>query len=332
MKIKKIEYYHERIELSESYDLSYSKLKEFEFIKTIITLENRDTLLGEVVPLVGYTNENIFSIVNVLKQLTEDFLPINLDEYIVNLTNIIDTQNCFALSSIIPPLEYYLEGENRNELVIERKDIICFVKVNTKTIKELHSELTFLKKIGHKSIKIKLGLDFYEDIETINKLSKANVLDLEIRFDVNGAYNLEQTLFIMRLLNELIPNCEYLEQPMRSFTNEDITKISNETKIPLMLDESIYSIKDINKAYNAGIKFIKLKLSKFGSYSKLLEALMLAKEKNINVVFGNGVATDISNFYELHFFMKHKNLFYKSSESVGFNKYNNYIKYKISIK
>ena len=99
--------------------------------------------------------------------------------------------------------------------------------------------------------------------------------------------------------------------------------------IPIMIDESIYSLVDIKKAYDIGAKFIKIKLCKYGSLYHLHEALDYAKSLGLNVVFGNGVATDISNYYEMLFYLNNKDKIYGATEGVGFLKLKRFQKFNL---
>ena len=100
--------------------------------------------------------------------------------------------------------------------------------------------------------------------------------------------------------------------------------------VPIMIDESIYGLEDIKKAKEIGAKYIKLKLCKFGGLKILEAALDYAKTLGLHVVFGNGVATDIANYYELNFYKKNKNKIFGATESVGFQKIKKSLKFNIT--
>ena len=87
-----------------------------------------------------------------------------------------------------------------------------------------------------------------------------------------------------------------------------------------MLDESIYTVNDVNRAAQVGCQWIKLKLCKQGGIDELLQLAKHAKSIGLKVVIGNGVATDVSNLLELWVYDRYRHLFDGASESNGFAK------------
>ena len=69
--------------------------------------------------------------------------------------------------------------------------------------------------------------------------------------------------------------------------------------IPLMLDESIYSAREIERAAELGAAtYIKVKLMKFSSLSRLEASIHRIRELGMRPVLGNGVAADVGCWME----------------------------------
>ena len=69
--------------------------------------------------------------------------------------------------------------------------------------------------------------------------------------------------------------------------------------MPMMLDESIYGLADIERAAALGAAaYIKFKLMKAGGLDRLVEALERIKALGLKPVLGNGVASDIGCWME----------------------------------
>ena len=69
--------------------------------------------------------------------------------------------------------------------------------------------------------------------------------------------------------------------------------------VPMMLDESIYGMEDIERAARLGAaRFIKLKLMKMGSLESLARGIRRIRELGMEPVLGNGVACEVGCWME----------------------------------
>ena len=69
--------------------------------------------------------------------------------------------------------------------------------------------------------------------------------------------------------------------------------------LPLMLDESIYSLREIERAAELrAADYIKVKLMKFNSLARLDAAIARIEALGLKPVLGNGVATELSCWME----------------------------------
>ncbi len=69
--------------------------------------------------------------------------------------------------------------------------------------------------------------------------------------------------------------------------------------VPMMLDESIYGLSDIERAAALGAaRYIKLKLMKMGSLERLAQGIARIRELGMEPVLGNGVAGEVGCWME----------------------------------
>lgn len=330
MKIVDINYYIEHVKLKESYMLSYKTLDSYDVVVTEIILDNK-TIYGEVTPLEGYTDETIEDILKEFDRIKPLVIGKNVENSLKILYDEINEFNSFALSALVPPIENYLYNyeDLYSNVLLDRKDLIYALKIE----QDKNDILNEIKQIiinGYITIKIKVGKCLKNELELVELLAKFNLENLKIRFDANGGYTFSEADIFLKSLSKISNNVEYLEQPLcRKCWIELEALINIGHDIPIMIDESIYSLKDIKKSYDIGAKFIKIKLCKYGSLYHLQKALDYAKSLGLNVVFGNGVSTDIANYYELSFYSKNKPKIYGATESVGFLKTQKYLKYNL---
>lgn len=330
MKIVDINYYIEHVKLKQSYMLSYKSLDSYDAVVTKIILDN-NIIYGEVTPLEGYTDETIEDILKELDRIKPLVIGEDIENSLKILYDEINEFNSFALSALVPPIENYLYNyeELYSKILLGKKDLIYALKIEQDK-DDILNELEQIIINGYITIKIKVGKCLKNELEIVELLANFNLGNLKIRFDANGGYSFNEADIFLKSLSKISNNVEYLEQPLcRKCWNELEALINMGHSIPIMIDESIYSLNDIKKSYDIGAKFIKIKLCKYGSLHHLQKALDYAKSLGLNVVFGNGVSTDIANYYELNFYSKNKSRIYGATESVGFLKTQKYLKYNL---
>jgi L-alanine-DL-glutamate epimerase-like enolase superfamily enzyme len=152
-------------------------------------------------------------------------------------------------------------------------------------------------------------------------LSQLAQPEVRFRFDANQGYTLGEAKAFVRHVGDLLFDCtELVEQPLPPVAWPEMATLAGASAVPLMLDESIHGLADIARAREVGCSLIKLKLCKQGSTSALIDAAFYAEKLGLNVVVGNGVATDVVNVLELDACRRHPSLLGRASESNGFSK------------
>jgi L-alanine-DL-glutamate epimerase-like enolase superfamily enzyme len=117
------------------------------------------------------------------------------------------------------------------------------------------------------------------------------------RLDGNQGYRPEQALeFVRRMSPQAI---ELFEQPCQDNDWDAAVQVARVSPVPMMLDESIYESRDIEKAGQLqAAQYIKLKLVKSGGLSSLLDDLQSITTHGMKRVMGNGVASEIGCWME----------------------------------
>jgi L-alanine-DL-glutamate epimerase-like enolase superfamily enzyme len=113
---------------------------------------------------------------------------------------------------------------------------------------------------------------------------------------------------------------ELVEQPLPAVAWDEMKTLAAASRVPLMLDESIQRREDAERARETGCAWIKLKLCKQGGSLELIDLAEYARHVGLDVILGNGVATDIVNVLELDVCRRRPDLFRRASESNGFAK------------
>ena len=169
---------------------------------------------------------------------------------------------------------------------------------------------------GFTTIKIKVGKDVNADIKKINNIQTYLNGRATLRIDANRGYTKKDGCkFVQGLNPDFI---ELFEQPCDANDWDANAAVAKLSHIPIMLDEPICSIKDIEKASKLkGVGLCKLKLKRFLSITKLTEAIKYAHKLGLKIVLGDGLGTEINCWMEARIA---KNLIDNAGEYNGFLK------------
>jgi L-alanine-DL-glutamate epimerase-like enolase superfamily enzyme len=153
---------------------------------------------------------------------------------------------------------------------------------------------------GYGTVKVKVGFDPAGDARVVAWAQEAVGGRAGIRIDANQGFSAAQAIdFVSRLSNESI---ELFEQPCAAGDWDAHMKVlpaARDRGIPLMLDESIYSLREIERAAELeAATYIKVKLMKFSGLSRLEAAIRRIRGLGMRPVLGNGVAADVGCWME----------------------------------
>jgi O-succinylbenzoate synthase len=153
---------------------------------------------------------------------------------------------------------------------------------------------------GYRTLKVKVGFDPVADARNVAAAQRAVAGRAKLRVDANQGFTREQAIdFVSRLSNQSI---ELFEQPCGKDdwdAHMAVVPVARDRGIPLMLDESIYTEREIDRVAELGAAaFVKVKLMKFTSVARLEAAIARIRALGLTPVLGNGVATDIGCWME----------------------------------
>jgi len=130
-------------------------------------------------------------------------------------------------------------------------------------------------------IKLKLGSD--DDVARVAAV-RAVRPDARIYVDANAGWSPEEAV---RQAKELAPyNLEMIEQPVAKDDIEGMGYVQAHTGVPIVADESVRSLADVEALATAGVKGINLKLMKIGGLIPALKMLWRGKELGQKIMLG----------------------------------------------
>lgn len=158
-------------------------------------------------------------------------------------------------------------------------------------------EVEAILAAGFRTIKVKVGFGVEADLGIVSAAQFAAAGRATLRLDANRGFTREDGC---RFAASLDPSGIMLfEQPCEADDWAANAAVARVSTVPVMLDESIYGMDDIDRAAAVpGVGFIKLKLKKAGGLDLLCAGLKRIRRLGAQPVLGDGVSTEISCWME----------------------------------
>ena len=161
----------------------------------------------------------------------------------------------------------------------------------------VHEEVEHRLQEGFRTFKVKVGKDVLRDLERVRVVQRALAGRATIRLDANRGFSRADGCRFAAALEPA--GIELFEQPCAADDWTANAAVAQASAVPVMLDESIYGMADIERAAALeGVGLIKLKLKKLGSLERLKRGLERIRELGMEPVLGDGVAAEIGCWME----------------------------------
>lgn len=165
-------------------------------------------------------------------------------------------------------------------------------------IGKLEREIENLLAKGYRTLKVKVGWQPDSDLRQVDAVRRIVAGRANMRIDGNQGYTLDEARDFLKRLDPA--GVELVEQPCAAGDWDAACALARIGGAPLMLDESIFTLDDIDRAAELRcVSYIKLKLMKLGDLDTLEKGLKQIADRGIKAVLGNGVATDLGCWMEI---------------------------------
>ena len=278
--------------LARPYHLSFATLRHFELFLVAARIDGREGL-GECVPLPGYSPESAESVWASLRAQAPALAGRPADEALAAL-ELERERRPFAATPLVAAIETALERRApATEAVVP-----LVGTVGGNDAEEAAGDAERLLAAGHRTLKVKVGWDPAADARRVARIQHAVAGRALLRIDANQAWDLEQARSFVERVEPV--GIELFEQPFPPAAWEQSVALARISPLPLMLDESIESEADLERAIGLGCaQVVKFKLAKAGGLAALERLIRRARAGGLEVVLGNGVAGDIENLGEI---------------------------------
>jgi L-alanine-DL-glutamate epimerase-like enolase superfamily enzyme len=162
---------------------------------------------------------------------------------------------------------------------------------------------------GFTSLKIKGGADLEQDIERVLKVREAVGADVELRFDANQGFTVEQSIAFVEATASA--ELELFEQPVASVGLEALEKVTRRVSIPVMADESLMSLRDAFRlARGEMVDMVNIKLMKVGGIFEAQQINAVARSAGLESMVGCMDEAGLAISAGLHFALSAPNVHY----------------------
>jgi L-alanine-DL-glutamate epimerase-like enolase superfamily enzyme len=294
MRVRSIALHLLKLPLAEPYHVSYRVYEDFDPI--LVEAEGADGCIGwgegHISP--GYSNETVEGGFAFCRDLAARIAGMDSAEAKA-LVQARKAESPVAASGLICALEA-LEGHPL--LTLDRDVVLPLLTPFHATVPEdIPREVERRLREGFTTLKVKVGKDWRADLERVARVRDTAAGRAVIRLDANRGFSRDDGLSFAERLDPA--GIELFEQPCAAKDWEANAAVAAASRVPVMLDESIYGLADIERASTLpGIGFVKLKLKKMGGLDDLRAGLRRIRALGMEPVLGDGVAADIGCWME----------------------------------
>ncbi len=316
MKIKQVEAWPVTMRLSEPYIISYETIESTTNVFLRIETDSGIIGYGCAAPDLQITGETTESVLRASNDViypsikgSDPLRPVMLIERLVPLLR----SQSSAMAAVDMALHDILgkaSGIPLWKLLGGFRDRIrTCVTIGILPENETASRALYWIGQGFKSLKIKGGIDVDSDIQRVLKVREAVGNEIELRFDANQGFSVEQALkFVAQTRSARL---ELIEQPTPKGEPDLLGRVTGSVHIPVMADESLMTIRDAFRLARRDLAdMVNIKLMKVGGIAEALQINAVARSAGLEVMVGCMDEAALSIAAGVHFALARPNVMY----------------------
>jgi L-alanine-DL-glutamate epimerase-like enolase superfamily enzyme len=292
MRITNISFYPVELKLATPYTIAYERIEKV--VNVFLRIETDTPLCGYgcATPDLAVTGESSQSVQKYLEEMIRPELkgkdPLRFSHILERLKDEL-AMNPSALAAVDMAL-FDILGKKANLPVWKilggyRNEIKTSITIGILPVRETVASAKKYIEQEFKCLKIKGGIDVEEDIDKIKEVRKAVGEKIELRFDANQGYSVDESIkFVRETQNAKL---EFIEQPTTKGQPDLLAQVTRNVSIPVMADESLMNLRDAFRLVrNDVVDMVNVKLMKVGGISEALHINSVARSAGLKVMVG----------------------------------------------
>jgi len=183
------------------------------------------------------------------------------------------------------------------------------VTIGISSVEETTSRARGFVEAGFRCLKIKGGKDPDLDVQRVLAVRQAVGPAVEIRFDANQGYSLDDSLRFVQATREA--KLEILEQPTPRGEPDLLGRVTESVDLPVMADESLLTLRDAFRIARRDLAdMVNVKLMKVGGIAEALAINAVARSARLEVMVGCMDESALAIAAGLHFALARANVAY----------------------
>ncbi|HHY76876.1 MAG TPA: dipeptide epimerase [Clostridiales bacterium] len=175
-----------------------------------------------------------------------------------------------------------------------RKSIETDITISVNSPEEMARDAVRAIENGYNCLKVKVGSNPELDIERLSAVRQV-APDALIRIDANQAWTPKQAVNILNRMQEKGLDIEFVEQPVKAHDLEGLKYVTQNSYVPVMADESVFSPLDALKIMQMrAADLINIKLMKCGGLTNALKITSAAEVYGVECMIGCMLEAKIS--------------------------------------
>lgn len=316
MKIKEIEAWEVKMGLKEPYTIAYESISSANCVFLCIKTDKNINGFGCAAPDLKITNESTETVLKdceeVIKSILRGVDPLRIAFQLSKIQKQLKGKP--STMAMVDMALYDILGKSAGLPVYKllggfRQQIKTSITIGILPVQETLQKASECIKKGFKALKIKGGRNVEIDIERILKVREVVGKAIEIRFDANQGYTVEDSLHFFKATRSA--RVELIEQPTPKGRPNFLGKVTQNVSIPVMADESLMDTRDAFRlARRQLVDMVNIKLMKCGGISEALHINAVARAANLEAMVGCMDEAALGIAAGLHFALARPNVMY----------------------
>jgi len=297
VRIERIDVRRLEIPLTRPYRLAFGPVTHYDTIIVDIVCDGGQHGFGEATLLTGYTDETVGDSHALAATIGRELPGMTSDDARARM-QALGARAPFVATAFHTALDMAGAHPLLFARAARRVPILGLLQGDGDT--EIGENFDRLLADGYRTVKVKIGFDVDDDARLLSTVQRVVRGRAALRVDANQGYTADEAVALIRRIDPA--GIELFEQPCAAGdwrAHHAAAAAAAAHGLPLMLDESIYDIADIERAADEhACAFVKVKLMKFVGLDALAAAIGRIRALGMQPVLGNGVACDVSCWME----------------------------------